>query len=254
MNTSKPLYLFFDYDNTVRVNDAVSQKTVDAMEYARALGHRLILCTGRARGSKISDFSTLPWDGAIYGGADILYHGKLCEEHVADLEDILIWTAYSMRTHRFFILEGQNEIVRYRFDKKLGAFTKQEIKEQCAEICDIIKGNPITKISILGTDFATAELPKTQMNPIVHPSYLEVFGNGRDKGVAIRRFCELFDVDLAQCACFGDSMNDYPMFAVCPIGIAMKWAPEELAKTATYQAQSDEGVAEGIAWLLGQKE
>ena len=254
MNTQDVMYLFFDYDNTVRVNDAVSQKTIDAMERAHALGHQLILSTGRARGSQISDFSTLPWDGAIYGGADILYHGKLCEEHVADLEDILIWTAYSMRTHRFFILEGQNEIVRYRFDQSHDTFTEQEIKDQCAEICDVVKTNPITKISILGTDFATAELPKNQMNPIVHPSYLEVFGKDCDKGVAIHRFCKLFDADLTQCVCFGDSMNDYPMFAVCPIGIAMKWAPEELAKAATYQAKSDEGVAEGIAWLLEQKE
>lgn len=255
MDTKRTYYLFFDYDNTVRVNGAISDATVRAMKQAREAGHKLILCTGRARGSKIEELDgRIPWNGMIYGGCDIVYEGVCHEEKTVPDDEIALWVEYSMKNHRFFIMEGQREILILRFDQHGEDYTEEEIAAEQARAIAQAKTNPITKFSIMGSDFATAVLPNTKMNPLAHPTYLEVFGQGCDKGVAIKRFCGVFGVSLDQCVCFGDSMNDYPMFLTCSIGICMKWAPSKLAERATYVAQTDEGVAEGLSWLLEGKE
>lgn len=247
-------YLFFDYDNTVRVDGVVSVATVNAMCAAQKEGHKLILCTGRARGSVIEDFEKIPWDAVINGGCDITVGGKCIEERIVAPTDIRAWVIFSMRYHLFFIYEGQREIKRYHFEEHTDPYTDAEIEEQVAEILQMSRENPATKFSILGDRFDSSLFPKTSMNPIIHPSYVEVFGIGCDKGQAIRRFCELSGVSISSCVCFGDSMNDYAMFEACPVSICMKNSPAELAKIATYEARTKEGVAEGLSWFLGKGE
>ena len=100
------------------------------------------------------------------------------------------------------------------------------------EILLVTPRNPATKFSIMGEGFDRAPLPRTRLNPLVHPQYLEVFGEDCDKGRAILRYCELFGISIEQCACFGDSMNDYAMFKACPISVCMKNSPVELTKIA----------------------
>ena len=254
MNTQKTVYLFFDYDNTVRVGGEISDATIRAMTQARDRGHKLILCTGRARGSKIEDFEMIPWDAVINGGSDITVNGKCVEEKAVSDEELRAWTAFSMKNHLHFICEGQKEIIRHRFDEHQAQYTESEIARMLELVVAAHQENPVTKFSILGSNFDTIKLPKTRMNPIVHPQYLEVFGEGCDKGQAIIRFCELLGVSIEQCACFGDSMNDYAMFEVCPVSVCMEWAPKRLAEIATYKAQTDEGVAEGLAWLFQEEQ
>ncbi len=254
MDTKQISYLFFDYDNTVRVNAEISQATRDAMQAAKERGCKLILCTGRARGAKVAEMDIIPWDGMIFGGCDILLNSTLVEEKAVDAEDVAIWVTYSMKTHRFLAYEGQKKVLFLRFDEHEEDYTQGEIDEQIKTVLEQMQDNPATKFSVMGTDFATAKLPESRMNPIVHASYLEVFGAGCDKGSAILRFCEVIDADIEECACFGDSMNDYSMFKTCPVSVCMKWSPEKLRKAATYCATTDEGVAEGIEWILSQNE
>ena len=254
MDTKQTCYLFFDYDNTVRVDGKVSDRTVRAMTRARDRGHKLILCTGRARGSNIEDFDKIPWDAVINGGCDITVDGKCIEEKAVSDEDLRAWTSFSMRNRLQFICEGQKEIIRHHFDEHPTPYTEEEIAQTLELVVAAHQQNPVTKFSILGTEFDKLAFPKTRMNPIIHPSYLEVFGEGCDKGQAIIRFCELFGFSIEQCACFGDSMNDYAMFKVCPIGICMKGAPAKLTKLAAYETRSEDGVAEGLAWLFKEEQ
>lgn len=250
MDTKQTCYLFFDYDNTVRVNDQISSETCKAMEYAQSKGHKLILCTGRAQGSHIENFDLIAWDGVIFGGADIFYNGICYEEHIADEADILAWLDYCMHTHRHLILEGQKENVSLHFETHDTPLSESAQATIRGRVQAMMHTNPLTKMSIMGTDFSAENLPQTGMNPIVHPRYLEVFGRGCDKGTAIKHFCRHLGILIDQCACFGDSMNDYAMFCTCPVSVAMKWAPQRLIDISTYTATTDEGVAEGIAWLL----
>lgn len=252
MDVKRIKYLFFDYDNTVRVDGEITPKTREAMNKAQKKGYRLILCTGRARGAKSAEMDVIPWDGMIFGGCDIYFDGSWCEEKILTENEVRAWVEYSMRTHRHLAYEGQNKILMFHFEDREEDYTDVEIAKQVSEIIEQMPQNPATKFSVIGTDFDPNTFPKTRMNPILHAEYVEVFGEGCDKGKAILRFCRLMNASIEECACFGDSLNDYPMFTVCPVSIAMPWSPDALKAAATYCAKEKEGVQEGIEWILSK--
>ena len=255
MDIKQPCYLFFDYDNTVLVDNKIADETNLAMEYARSLGHKLILCTGRSRGhlSRIPELSTIPWDGMIFGGADIFYNTFCLEEHISPRKDLLQWVKYSMRHRYRLILEGQYNLNDFRFENHPQPYTWQEKRELFQYIKQLTRTNPITKFSIFGANLDLSDCPKTRMNYVVHPHYVEGFAPGCDKGVAIQHFCKHLNVSLEQCVAFGDSMNDAPMFRICPTSVSMSYAPEELVALSTYHAKEKLGVAEGIEYLFGNR-
>ncbi len=263
MMTPKPYYLFFDFDHTVYVDKQISDATRQALLRAQREGHKIILCTGRSQGhlAEIPVVSTIPWDGAIWGAADIFYNGICYEKAVTPDKDILAWHDYAKRHGYDLILEGQKELTGFLF---ASAKTPEEtaffhtVKDESASedeahLRTLLRINPVTKIMILSSDVDTADIPKTDMIPVIHPRYLEAYAPGCDKGNAIKRFCKHVGISIEQCVCFGDSMNDVPMFRVCPVSISMQWAPDALVSISTYQAKSKEGVAEGIQWLLGEE-
>ncbi len=260
MVIQKPYYLFFDFDHTVYVDKQISNATRLALLRAQQAGHKIILCTGRSQGhlGDIPAASTIPWDGEIWGAADIFYKGTCYEKTITPDEEILIWYDYAKRHGYDFILEGQKELTGFLFasaedHKEVECFhiSKDERSPAAeAHLRDLFRKNPVTKITILSSDIDASELPSTNTIPVIHPHYLEAYAPGCDKGTAIKRFCKHVGISIEQCVCFGDSMNDAPMFRVCPVSISMKWAPDALVSLSTYHAKSTEGVAEGIQWLL----
>ncbi len=236
-----PYYLFFDFDHTVYVGGRISPATRLSMLAAQEAGHKLILCTGRSRGhlERVPALQTIPWDGAIYGAADLIYEGRLLETNVTPPEDLALWLDYAKRERIDFYLEAQKQFHPYLFSGD------EAVDEHFPE------DDPVTKITLIGKNIDPAKFPKTAMIPVVHPRYTEAFAPGCDKGNAILHFCEHLQLPLDRCVAFGDSMNDAPMFRVCPTSIAMEWAQPGLSDLATYQAKSKEGVAEGLRWLIG---
>ena len=252
MDVKRIKYLFFDYDSTVRVDGEITPATLDAMKKAQEMGYKLILCTGRARGAKTPDMDAIAWNGMIFGGCDIYFDGVWREEKILNEDEVRAWVEFSMRTRHFLAYEGQASILRIHFEEQEEDYTEEEIEEQTRKIIEQIPQNPVTKFSIIGTDFDPSTFPDTRMNPIIHAEYIEVFGEGCDKGKAILRFCRLMNASIEECACFGDSPNDYPMFTVCHVSIAMPWSPDVLKAASTYCATEKEGVKEGIEWILSQ--
>lgn len=251
MDIQRPCFLFFDYDGTVFVKGEISTANREAMLAAQKKGHQLILCTGRAQGglARNKEYVTIPWDGIIYGGADILYRGSFLETHTSEPRDAFSWIGFGMRKRCRVILEGQKGIVPFEFQEHPEPFTMKERFEILHRVGEILKTNPITKFTVVCVYPPLEDLPKTEMNCIFHPTYTEVFPKGCDKGEAIKAFCRHLGIELSQCACFGDSMNDYPMFRVCPTGVCMKNSPAALCEISSYCAKEEDGVAEGLRWL-----
>ncbi|MBQ8416941.1 MAG: HAD family phosphatase [Clostridia bacterium] len=255
LDVKKTCFFFFDYDGTVRIGNEIPEVNRAALLNAQALGHKLILCTGRAQGGLARDkyHLSIPWDGIICGGADLFYEGKCLRTQTVEKADALTWVGFGMRQRCRTIFEGQREIVCFDFDQHPEAFTMKERFEILRRVEEILKTNPITKFTLSCVYPQQKKLPRTQMHCVFHPTYTEVFSKGCDKGAAIKLFCELLGVPLSQCACFGDSMNDYAMFQVCPTGICMKNSPAALEEIATYCAKAEYGVAEGLEWLLSRE-
>ena len=77
---------------------------------------------------------------------------------------------------------------------------------------------------------------------------LELNSSGAHKGNALRRFAEHMGVTLANCAAFGDGLNDLSMVQAAGLGVAMANAvPEVKAAAARITLSNDE---DGVAVVL----
>lgn len=258
MEVKKEYYLFFDIDGTVLVDGKLPKEHARAMKAAQAVGHKLMICTGRSCGmfELVKDsVKEIPWDGAIFGGADIRFAGEILSQKRFPSEVAFEWLEFCMENRYFFGYEGEKvfyPIKLHQYQEPLEAAEKARIRRWLRN--EMENGNPPTKVAIFESRerLPREMIPMDLCDTIIHDHYVEVFAPGCSKGGAIVSFCEQKAISLDQCVCFGDSLNDRSMFEVCPTSICMKNAPEELIRRSTYQAKSDFGVAEGIFWLFGE--
>lgn len=251
-------YLFFDFDDTVFVDKKLPKENLDAMMAAQAAGHKLILNTGRSYGGLLKEPMAfeVPWDGMILGAGDIRYQGEILSQERLPLETMLAWLEYCLE-HRFiFGYGGEKKFKKLSLHRHEQPLTEEEKEKYRQKILYELekRENLPTKISIYEPSelFDRENLPSDPKDIIFHPSFVEVYAPGCNKGSAILKFCQKTGVSIEQCVCFGDSLNDCDMFRVCPTSVCMDISHEELKKMATYEAKTKYGVAEGILWLFGE--
>jgi hydroxymethylpyrimidine pyrophosphatase-like HAD family hydrolase len=88
-----------------------------------------------------------------------------------------------------------------------------------------------------------------------HIWLVEATAPGVDKGSALRKLCEILDVDPQRVLAIGDSENDIPMLQAAGFAIAMGNATESLKVVADWIAPSidEDGAAVALRrWVLGQ--
>ena len=78
--------------------------------------------------------------------------------------------------------------------------------------------------------------------------YLDINSKGIDKGVAIGEFLKLFKIKKEEALCFGDHVNDEPMFDACEIGVAMGNANDRLKLRAKYVTKTND--ENGVAYFI----
>ena len=259
MDTQKSCYLFFDLDGTVLVDGKLPREHLDAMRAAQALGHKLILCTGRSCGmfELVRDLvKDVPWNGMIFGGADIRFEGEILSQKCFPPERVFEWLEFCMEHRYFFGYEGQVTFFPIKFHELKAPMAEEQKEHYRAWIKrEMEEGNPPTKIAVFENRerLDVSKIPLSLDGAIVHERYIEIFAPDCNKGEAIKIFCQTKGVDVKQCVAFGDSLNDCDMFKVCPTSVCMKPSHEELVGMSSYHAKGDYGVAEGILWLFGDK-
>ncbi|MBE6633526.1 MAG: HAD-IIB family hydrolase [Ruminococcaceae bacterium] len=251
INTENVCYLLFDFDGTVFLKGQIPMENSVAIAAAQRLGHQVILNTGRSRAGL--DFSNpkydgVRWDGMIFGTSDMTYRGRWDHAHHLTAEKARAWTKYAMEKRIWIALEGELENLRLNFDLGEDAPDVNGAELVWCEVEALLKRTPLTKLSVAWVD---SEAPVTDESVIVQKHYAEILPKGRDKGAAFLDFCRIHHVDPEQCVCFGDSLNDLAVFQVCPTSVCMRHGHDELKKVATYCAEGDFGVAEGLKWLFG---
>lgn len=259
MDITKPCYLFFDYDETVYHEQEIPREIKESLEKLRQMGHHIYLNTGRSYGNlrKNAKYADVPWDGLICGGADIVIGGEHILRSSMDTEqDAVPWLKYCMNHCYTLNYGGQEHFKQYAFHQLEAVPTEEEQQAYLADLLEFSKGNPATKLSVFSKTVAL-ELCDAPVTPglelvYIHPKGIELFQKGKQKGSAIRALCDYLGVDISQCACFGDSMNDLDMFCACETSVAMQRSPEELVKHASYHATgAGYGVIEGLQVLFG---
>ncbi len=251
MNKQKTCYLFFDLDGTVYLKKSIPDETLSAMRAAQALGHKLILNTGRSRGNTlpIERVFDVPWDGMIFGGgAEIRWKNELMFRQTVSSEICYAWLSFCMQNKYSITFGGSDS--RLTFDlKEDPSLTLDENRENCvAQLDKMLADDHVTNLTVRA--ILQDDYPQTGMTVIQLSTYADIFAPDCNKGRAIKHFCDLTGASLEQCVGFGDSQNDLEMFRVCPTSVCMNTAPEELVALSTYQAKTDLGVAEGLRHLF----
>lgn len=260
MDINKTCYLFFDYDGTVYHDRIIPDEIKESLEKIQQKGHRIYLNTGRSFGNlrKNERYTEIQWDGIICGGADIMIDGEHIVRTGMDTQlESIPWMKYSMDHRYIFAYGGQEAFKRYMFNEAEAPLTEEEKEAYLTEFLTFSKNNPATKLTILSSADAIdySDIPSTPNVDLVpiNDKTVELYQKGKQKGYAIRTFCEYFGVEIGQCACFGDSMNDGDMFDACENAIAMQNSPDELITRASYHATGEGyGVVEGLEHLFGK--
>lgn len=80
------------------------------------------------------------------------------------------------------------------------------------------------------------------------PFFIEITNKGTDKGSGLKKMQEYLNLDMSEVICFGDAGNDLGMFEVCPNGVAVANATDEIKRLArkTIESVEDDGVAKYI--------
>ena len=105
--------IFMDIDGTLLDHiryHRVLDSTIEAIQKARANGHKIILCTGRSKSNVLEGMIPFESDGQIYGAGAMLETKNKLLYHICIPEDDLKLLIDDFTTYHFgFKLEGEEE-------------------------------------------------------------------------------------------------------------------------------------------------
>lgn len=244
--------IFLDIDGTLvdheRYN-CVLDSTIDAIQKARANGHKIVLCTGRAKSNVLKELIPFETDGQIYAaGAMLEADGKLLY-HICIPADDLKELMDDFRHYHFgFKLEGENESFadefvlerRKRNAQRTGTLSKEALSLVSAFDREKALINKATLYFESMRDMeAFSKKWISKYDCIFHGKkahdthYMsELLISGVNKSSGILKMLEYFKMDLKDTIAFGDSMNDYDMIQLVHTGICMENGSELLKEKA----------------------
>ena len=150
MDKKQTCYLFFDLDGTVYLKGGIPDENLQAMRAAQALGHKLILNTGRSRGNTLPTKAVfdVPWDGMIFGGgAEIRWGDEMLFRQTVPSEDCHAWLLYSLRQGRGITFGGSDS--RLMFENPELAL--EENYDACAaQLDEMLAADCVTNLTVRG--------------------------------------------------------------------------------------------------------
>lgn len=247
--------VFIDIDGTLVVagENVPPQSALDAIQAARANGHKVFLCTGRSAAMSVA-VAAYGFDGAVYSaggyvvcGDTVLYDRPMPADELNAVLD-------AMRSDKLLLIleareatyaddgiqaalgasaDANSELIRWRKAIKEGLDARPRSEYD---------GSPIYKISFLCLDRAALERPMRLLedryqfclqdffsaaSPIVNG---ELISHAFNKGLGVRRVCDFLGAPMEDSIGFGDSMNDLDMITTVGVGVCMESGSPTLKK------------------------
>jgi Cof subfamily protein (haloacid dehalogenase superfamily) len=256
---TSPRIAFLDIDGTILDHGkTIAPSTVAAIQGARAAGHLVYLCTGRAAGAIPPEVSAIGFDGAVTNGGAYATSGE--ETVVAATmprEAVQRLMAYFEDCGLLFFLQTDTAVhaspqVQDKFDAMMRRWesTHGEPDEPQTAPQDARRARDLTEVDLdrvakavfLGEAVDTVTRAQEELGdqfhivpgsmPLPGGSNGEVGMRGTTKGSAIESVLEHLGFDASVAIGIGDSWNDVEMFQVCGRGIAMGNAAPELKALA----------------------
>lgn len=268
-NYKKTKILFTDLDGTLlNSQKQIGDYTREILDKWTKAGHKLVLCSGRDINSvnNVKEYLNLSYPGMYligYNGGQIvdcetgstLYRTALSYEQIVPVmqeakKQGLHIHAYS-DTH--IISPFDDEELRYyrRVIKTPVIFSEDalEVKENGSCKCIVIELHDREKTEA----FRKSLLPFAEKEGISmiysNPYYLEIFPSASGKGAAVKRLCEILNIDPVLSVAAGDAENDISMIEAAGMGIAMKNGCEDIKMAATLITDQDND-HDGLALAL----
>lgn len=253
--------VFIDIDGTILEHGSrMSPSTPTAIATARANGHLVYLCTGRAAGDINPKVRAIPVDGAITNGGAFAVRGD--EQIVAHLMPRALvdgMIAYFERHGAHYFLQTNDTVYvspgvlehAQRFLRTHPPVDPRGEQVAAAEDMSLLTHyrpleevdlDAVVKATFLSTASDTLTRAADELGPDFHviPGSIplpggsngEICQQGVNKGAAILEVLEVLGMDAADAIGIGDSWNDVEMFEVVGTAVAMSGADPELQAMA----------------------
>lgn len=265
--------LFLDLDGTL-LNDRreISPGNRAALEKALALGHRVVINTGRPLKSAIIQNRRL---GLTREGCYLIsFNGGLIYDSFR--EEIIYRQCLPMDTARKVIrLCNRRNLHVQTYDRERVLVEPRWEDDALNRYCDKIlmdyrvvpdfstglTEDPAKVLAISYTDRASLEALQAEILETLPEvdcyfscrEYLEVVPKGVHKGTAVERLCRELGVDIADSIAAGDAENDLQMLRSAGLGCAMANGEPVVKQAAGYvttRTNNEDGVAEIVERFL----
>lgn len=227
---------FFDWDGTLSIgNRPVSHADRCALKELQKQGHRLFLCTGRARGYLLPEALEFGFDGIIAGAGTHVTAGDrelLCRTIPCDTLRPLV--ALFLERGQGCILESAAGMILIHMGNAYASFHLPVI-ETLADYDTLAPRYPVNKFSLFGRRKPGIEEAVTaSLDLIPNDGYAEVLPKGCCKSSGMRLVLKDAGLTREDSVAFGDSTNDTDMLLYAGIGVAMGNAPDEVKAAADF--------------------
>lgn len=241
-------YIFFDIDGTLLENSkGIIESTVEALNKARAKGHKLFINTGRSYAELGTGFEKFAFDGLVCAAGSYIKIGnevildkfipkEKVDALVSMLEDLKIEYGLEGVEYTYFtepVYQGFRQKV-YKaiegiLEAKQNGYEPYHYMLQPAfvrKVEDYLEEpTPIHKFLVYSSNIeVNKELAKRlpeEFYLIIYDTFAELINKGINKATGIKEVLKYCNADIKDSIAIGDSLNDLDMLKEAGIGIAM---------------------------------
>ena len=230
-----------DLDETLLNSDhQISEKDVESIKKASAMGVRFVLATGRPFNSTFEDLKRLDlyekeneyvmsFNGGVLtenAGNRVLYCRKMPFEKASQIYA----RGIEFKTCIHIYTLDTVYVYNYTEDERRYIEGRMNLKEVFETDLEFLRNDTIIKLLFVDTDSDVLHKYHRQMSDILEDvevsyssnRYLEFNNKGVDKGAGLRMLAELLEIDIADTIAVGDNVNDLPMLKAAGLGIGVR--------------------------------
>ncbi len=231
---------FFDVDNTL-LNEKTHQledSSIETINKLKDKGHKVFLATSRTLNEIFLFEGRVDFDGLILAnGGKLFIDGKLFKEYYLTKEEVESVIELNENDPKIVVVYRHNEdsVCLTKIDHNI--FDTWWFENNGIKTTE----RPLSKDDKIFQMFIKGDLKKD--NPIYKklnncgikehfPTYNSVLPNDINKAKGILEVVDYLGINLDDCVCFGDSLNDLEMFEIIKNSYCMGNGKDELKKIA----------------------
>lgn len=273
-------HIFFDIDGTlVGESKQVTKRNEEAIKQAKANGHHVYLCTGRAPVSINSKVKNIGFDGIISSaGGFVEVNGEYIYENFINQyilsEVMLLFTnkkvLFSLETKEAlyqtpgvmdFFVKKQGMLAKDNLE--LARFLEERRNEEVRlpiSSFDLLT-MPVTKVCFISEDkiafYDCVKYLTEFFNVVIFSKPEDDYINGEiilkncTKGDGIRHIIKHVGGNMEDTIAYGDSMNDFQMIETANYGVVSNIAPDKLLAICddTFENPDEDGIYHSLVKL-----